>query len=286
MPIYNLNSSGISEVEEQPISEEKLRVIIERSGLQIIEKGLKLVGTNVSAGTGFIDTLAIDNNLVPIVIEYKVDEKSDQDALVQALDYANFVQRNPEIFSKFIKEKLGLDEEKLNMDDVSIIIVAPRFSERVINAAHQVEPPIQLLRYKYYENSLFTELVYDSTSTPIQRQPQDYTVNEKFERNYSRMKPIFDKLEQEVNKFGSDIRIYAKKYYIAFKRTYMFAVINNYIERIDISFTLDKNVVSNRLKETSSYGWSRFSHFVTINKIEDIDQELVGWLKNSYEQAK
>lgn len=286
MPIFNLSGSTINQIEEQIISEEKLRAIIERSGLQIIERGLKLVGTNVSAGTGFIDTLAIDTDFVPVVIEYKVDIKGDQDALVQALDYANFIQRNPEIFSKFIKEKLGLEEEKLNMDDISIIIVAPRFSERVVNAAHQIEPPIKLLRYQYYGNSFFTEIVYDSMITQIQRQPQDYSISEKFEGNYGRMKPIFDKLELEIKKFGPDIRVYAKKYYIAFKRTYMFAVIYNYIEKIDILFTLDKSIMPPRLKDASNFEWSRFNQFITISKMEDIDEELISWIRNSYELAK
>ncbi|RLE91788.1 MAG: hypothetical protein DRN04_11965, partial [Thermoprotei archaeon] len=54
--------------------------------LEAIEEGLRFVWSQVNIGVGVIDTLAVDRNNVPVIIEYKVD-KADIYSLVQVLKY-------------------------------------------------------------------------------------------------------------------------------------------------------------------------------------------------------
>jgi len=57
------------------------------SNLGLIEDNLQHVDSYVRIGNGVIDTLAIDDDLRPVVIEFKKPDASEQDAMIQALDY-------------------------------------------------------------------------------------------------------------------------------------------------------------------------------------------------------
>ncbi|MBS7633131.1 DUF91 domain-containing protein [Candidatus Bathyarchaeota archaeon] len=76
------------------ISEKELQQTVEKD-LNMLEEGLLFVDHFVPVGVGIIDTLALDKNKNPVVIEYKVQEGEDETALLQSLSYANWVDKNP-----------------------------------------------------------------------------------------------------------------------------------------------------------------------------------------------
>ena len=286
MPIYKITSDGVQTSHDKTLSEERLRTIVEDSDLGVLGETLRFVDRNVAAGTGFIDTLALDAQNQLVVIEYKVKEDMDREALVQAMDYANFVSRNPDTYYRFVKDKIGLEEEQL-ADEIRIILLGPKFSERVISASMLVSSPIKLQRYSYSQSGseelLYVEIVYDSSEGSVSRTPVSYDIEDKFMGNYSPMKPIFDKLLSKIQEFGSDVKPYAKKHYIAFKRTHSFAIIRNYTNRINVGMPIEEE--NERLLDAANWRWSRVSKYVELHTLDDIDDQLIQWLKMSYEKA-
>ena len=288
MPLFHVNEGSIKEFDEHEISEEKLRTLFENHGLIFIEKGIKFIDRNLSAGNGFIDTFAIDENKKPIIIEYKVNEGVSGEALAQTLSYASFVTDYSERFAKIIKQKLNdpsIKEEDIDFDNLRIVLVAPEFSYHVINAVKQIEPGIKLIKYKLFKaggtESLSTEVVFDSFSRRSPVLAASYKIEDHFQRGYANMRLTFDKLCAEVKRI-CNVEPYAKKYFIAFKKNYMFIDVHVYTEKIELGLTLPENqdppTLPFQISREGQFG-SRVTHFIRISKPEDVNEELLKWIK-------
>jgi RecB family endonuclease NucS len=69
---------------EIELSEKEIQEAFENN-LEILEEGLKKIGSFISIGTGIIDTLAIDEEDNPVIIEFKNVGDFDRDALIQLI---------------------------------------------------------------------------------------------------------------------------------------------------------------------------------------------------------
>jgi len=66
---------------EIDLSEKEIQEAFE-TNLEILEEGLQKIGSFVPIGTGVIDTLAIDEENNPVLIEFKKLGNFDRDALI------------------------------------------------------------------------------------------------------------------------------------------------------------------------------------------------------------
>jgi len=255
------------------IGEKELQALTEKD-LSQLEPGLKFVDRYVPVSTGIIDTLALDSENNPVIIEYKAVGETDEEGLIQSLAYANWIDANPDSLLMFVTAKNIVLSGSLI--DVRIILVTPSFSERTLNASQMVEPHILLSRYICFDHPstgkwLHFEPVFDSRKTRAGGRPTAYELGDHFEGSYAKMRPVFDRLEAEARKLGSDITIYAKKYYIAFQRNYIFAVVNVYTNKIEVGVVLEGAQVGERLLDGSDWGWSRVTHYFVLNHEKDVD---------------
>jgi predicted transport protein len=257
--------------------------------LKCLEETLLYVDHFVQIGSGIIDTLAIDSEGNPVVIEYKVEEGADETALLQTLSYASWVDKNPDSMLRFIREKKP--EVKVeSLGDVRIIIVTPTFTERTKQAAEMVEPDILLKRYIAFElpsigKKLYLETIYDSRARRPKSGPTAYSIDYHFEGSYAKMKPIFEQLVSEAEKLGDDVKIEPKKFYIAFRRAYNFAVINVYTSKLEVGFPVPSTEPDTRMIDISKWGFSRILYGIILKDKNDIDERLLKWLKASYEAS-
>jgi len=269
------------------VSERELQKIAEGM-LNELESDLVPIDHFVPCSSGQIDLLCIDRDVNPIVIEFKAVEGASEEALIQSLDYASWVDRNADTIMRFVEEKKpGLLEGK-GLGDVRIIIVAPDFEARMLRAAEMVEPDILLRRYICFEHPqigkwLHYETEYDSRSdkgTPVV--PHEYKADFHFAGNKVKLKPLYDKLLEKLKSELGDFVPYAKKYYMALQSTYNFAVIHIYSDKIEVGFALEIAEHGDRVKDATNWGWSWLTHSVSIRDEKDIDDELIGWIKESY----
>src|SRR3972149_2804269 len=106
---------------------------------------------------GRIDTLGLDENNSPVIIEYKW--KENEEVLAQGLFYYNWLIKNRKHFELLVDKKLGRNI-KVNWDQPRIILVAQGFG-RYIQGAVEQEKNIELLSYHYYEpDILHLESIY------------------------------------------------------------------------------------------------------------------------------
>ena len=103
-----------------------------------------------------------------------------------------------------------------------------------------------------------------------------------FEKHPFQLKKLYDKIEKEVKKFGEYREETVGKDTIFFKTKSTFLGIKVKKDHLDLEFFLDKleNIppVSKYL-QTSKY---RIVHLVPIDQPEDINPQLINWMKRSY----
>ncbi len=290
MPIFKISRDGrkVEEFHGHDSGEEHLRTVFENHGLGFIEKNLRFVDRNVSAGRGFIDTLALDDSQRPVVIEYKVNEDASPSALVQSLSYAFYLQRNQEYFAKQISRKLGdVKEDDIDFDSLRLILVAPGFDSHVIEASQMVEPYVTLVGYKMYRTeegeALSTTAIYDSTSSrrPVTRGA--YSMDWHFSGRYASMKPTFEKLASEiVNRLK--VEPYYRKEFIAFKKNYIFVDVHVFIDRIDVGLPLPDGLLPSARFTKAPEGrfGSRVTHYIKLQAPKDVDDELMATISEAY----
>jgi len=267
--------------------EKTLQQLVE-SNLKELEPGLQLVDSYVPVGKGIIDSLCLDEEGAPVVIEYKAADEADEDAFVQGLSYAAWVDQNPDAIVRFINQrKRGLLKED-TLGDARIVLICPSFGDRTLLAVTMVDADITLRKFICFEHEsigrwVHTEPVYSSRQARYAGgPPQAWTFDYHFEGNYAKMRHVFEVLRTGVEKFGG-VTTYPKKHYIAFKRQNVFAVVHVYASKIELGIHLPSKTENPRLDLADDWGWSWVTHHLTLVKESDIDQEAMELIKTSYQ---
>ncbi len=98
--------------------------------------------------------------------------------------------------------------------------------------------------------------------------------------------PIYGKLIGLVNDFGEDVKITPKKTEVSLDRKKKFAVIRPSTKsRIDLGLKLKGKLITDRLENSGPFG-TMCTHRVRLNDINQVDNELVEWLKEAYQKAE
>ncbi|NKI25799.1 DUF4287 domain-containing protein [Arenibacter sp. 6A1] len=97
--------------------------------------------------------------------------------------------------------------------------------------------------------------------------------------------PIYKKILAAVKSFGDDVSVTPKKSSVSLIRKKQFALIKPATKnRIDLGLKLIGKAVSPRLEDSGPFG-AMCTHRVKISQQEEVDKELLQWLKEAYEKA-
>ena len=100
------------------------------------------------------------------------------------------------------------------------------------------------------------------------------------------LKPIYEKLISAISKFGNDITIKPKKASVSLVRKWQFALIKPAAKtRIDIGLKIRDKSITDRLENSGPFG-TMCTHRVKLSTLEEVDEELISWLKEAYKKAK
>ena len=100
------------------------------------------------------------------------------------------------------------------------------------------------------------------------------------------LKPIYEKLLLEIKKFGKELEIAPKKSYVSLRHKKQFALLQPSTKtRLDVGINLKGEAATKRLEASGSFN-AMVSHRVRVTSIEQVDSELIDWLKQAFNQAK
>lgn len=97
--------------------------------------------------------------------------------------------------------------------------------------------------------------------------------------------PVYQKLMGEIETFGNDIEIAPKNAYVSLRRKKQFALLQPATKtRFEIGIILKGQKAQGKLEVINTAN-AMCSHKINVADINDIDNEIIDWLKKAYENA-
>jgi predicted transport protein len=113
---------------------------------------------------------------------------------------------------------------------------------------------------------------------------QDDLVADQY-KGKEQLKPIYDKIIKSISKFGTDIEIAPKKAAVSLRRKRQFALIQPSTKtRIDLGLKIKDKEINGRLENSGPFG-IMCTHRVKLSSPNEVDKEVLSWLKEAYEKA-
>ena len=109
-------------------------------------------------------------------------------------------------------------------------------------------------------------------------------VDAQYEGKKAALRPLYDTLIAAVAAFG-DVEIAPKRTYVSLRRKKQFGLIQpSTATRVDVGINLKGVDPNGRLEKSGSFN-AMCTHRVRVNGPDDVNDELLGWLRLAYEQA-
>jgi predicted transport protein len=98
------------------------------------------------------------------------------------------------------------------------------------------------------------------------------------------LKPIYDYLISKIEEFDGEFDVAPKKTYVSLKRKKQFVILNPASKtRFEIGFNLKGVEPQGKLEAEKPNGIC--SHKINLSHIDEIDQEVIGWIRMAFDKA-
>jgi len=231
--IFKMDGEQAQELKGSSVALEKsLQTYMERNLEALLS--IKFLESEYSTGKthrGRIDTLGIDENGCPVIIEYK--RTLNENVINQGLFYLDWLLDHKAEFELNVMKKLGVEAaENIEWNSPRLLCIAGDFTKYDVHAVQQINRNIELIRYQKYEgNLLLLELVNATEAQYVEtvrtnngmgetkRTTSSKTFTEYLNQCDADMKNQYDDLKVFIESLGDDVQIKVLKHYIAFKKT-------------------------------------------------------------------
>lgn len=234
--IFKIVGTSAKEVKGSSVELEKsLQTFIERNLESLL--GIKFLATEYSTGKthgGRIDTLGLDENGFPVIIEYK---RAINEAVInQGLYYLDWLMDHRAEFEMLVLKQLEKQPaEEIDWNNPRLLCIAGDFSKYDIHAVKQIPRNIELIRYcKYDPDLLLLELVNATKvlneqkirDTEVQRKDfKNKTFSEYLAQADTDIRDRYESVKAFIEALGDDVQTNVVKFYVAFKRIKNFACV-------------------------------------------------------------
>ncbi len=155
--------------------------------------------------------------------------------------------------------------------------------------AEKLDKHGQIVKYLKSEHGIthgYANLIaHEALQSAAGHQAENDLIATQYAGEKSALKPIYDKLMQAIEKFGSDVEIAPKKTYVSLRRKKQFALIQPSTKtRLDVGINLKGKAPMGRLEPSGSFN-AMVSHRVRLESAADANTELIAWLKEAYQAA-
>lgn len=263
--LFCLHSTGtVTELSSQAAPLEKtLQILIE--GQMETFLGVRFLASEYVTGKthkGRIDSLGLDENNCPVIVEYK--RYSNENVINQGLFYLDWLLDHQAEFRWLVMEKLGKETaEHIEWSGTRLLCIAADFTRYDQHAVQQIPRNIELIRYKLFgDDLLLLELVNaqsvpDATTvkpgpagaTPTQQDTpkpvgKDKSLVEQLALATPEIRALYDQTTSLLLAQGDDVQQKSLKLWTAFRRLKNFACVIAYPNRLLITLKLDPSTVA------------------------------------------
>jgi Domain of unknown function (DUF4268) len=153
--LFRLDKNAVEEIMPRPVGVEKtVHSLIESHLEQFLN--VRFLASEYSTGKthkGRIDTLGIDRNRAPVIIEYK--RASNENVITQGLFYLAWLSDHKAEFELLVTKKAGQEmASAIQWNCSRLICIASDFHKYDEQAVQQINRNIELIRYRFYGDAL------------------------------------------------------------------------------------------------------------------------------------
>jgi predicted transport protein len=247
--------------------------------------GIKFLASEHTTGPvhgGRIDTLGLDEDRCPVIIEYK--RAINENVINQGLFYLDWLLDHRKEFQWLVMEKLGSAiAQEVDWSAPRLLCIAGDFTKYDEHAVKQIARNIELIRYRRFDgNLLLLELVHvpkqlkQSSSGPSQAvatetstspDTEDEYVSQRIAYRISQadtiLRDLFEAVRQYLLGLGDDVQMKELKNYVAFKRLKNFACLEVYPQARVVTMHLKVDPETVNLEDGFSRDVSNIGHYGT-----------------------
>lgn len=299
MPIFRIHQGKLKKLHTVPLDKEKsLQTLLEANLQEVLE--LQFLATEYTTTFGGrIDTLAVDSDGAPVIIEYK--RNKNDNVINQALSYLKWLKtQKPGFFEKLMIDKLGQQTAshiKLDWSNPRVICIAESYSKFDIDTAEVVPLRIELMRYRYYEDGVFAlepinlpeEKVF---SAPVAKAETEKAADDApasagglLHKATPATRELFEQLREKVRAMDDAIVEKATAFYVAFRVSNNFAEVHIGKSQLKIHLRpidyVDPKGLVDKIPE--GYNWT-MDRRIYLKGPEDLDY-VVAIIEQSYKNV-
>ena len=294
LKLFRLNCGKAEEVKGVASDLEKpLQTLIENNLESLL--GVRFLATEYSTGKthgGRIDTLGLDENACPVILEYK--RSLNENVINQGLYYLDWLMDHKAEFWKLAVETLGKEvADAIDWSGPRLICIAGDFTKYDEHAVQQINRNIELIRYRRFgDNHLLLEgvnsvsasgAIAKNTSTKPQAGATAQKGNWEQEwgnwfPKYPTAKALYEAVYDFAFTLGDDVQIKFLKQYVAFKRIRNFATVVPYArpEKILVLLHLSPDSVdidTKWMRDVRQIGiWGTGQLELTVQTLDDLEK--------------
>ena len=99
------------------------------------------------------------------------------------------------------------------------------------------------------------------------------------------LRPIYEKLHAAAKGLGTDVEVAPKKASVSFRRKRQFALVQPSTKtRVDLGLKFNDRPHADRLETSGPFG-TMCTHRVQLTDADQVDDAVLGWLREAYEEA-
>jgi predicted transport protein len=305
MPLYQVKQQKVNQIKPSSFKNEReLQKLFEANLESLL--GVRFVASEFTTGDrqrGRIDSLGIDQDGTPVIVEYKKTGK--ENIINQGLFYLDWLVDHKGDFTLVAQETLGKDTE-IDWSSPRLILVAESFSEYDKYAVNRIGANIQLWTYRRYgDDFLFLESIFATTSqkeskrekiTDVETVAEEveeeviYTLDDHLKGKSEDVKILFDALKERIFALNADGDILEKpnKIYISYKHGKNFCEVRPQSKELkiwlDISFSEldDPKKLSRDVSQVGHYGTGEVE--TKLGNLSELD-DVMNLIEQSYRQT-
>jgi predicted transport protein len=248
--LFQIQSDSVRELRAESVDIEKsLQSLMEQHLESFL--GVRFLATEYVTGKahgGRIDTLGLDDNNCPVIIEYK--RALNENVISQGLFYLDWLMDHQGEFTLQVMRRLGPESaDKIDWSGPRLLCIAGDFTRYDEYAVLQIPRNIELLRYRRYGGDLLLlELVRASTTIPNHRRsPTSDALKEKQPATgiaetgaaLKAIEDVWESLKAFLLALGDDVQMKELEHYVAFRRLKNFACVKVHGHNVQVWARLD-----------------------------------------------
>lgn len=291
MAIFKITKNKVEQIGLNPDgfgSEFELRDLFAANLESLI--GVRYLDKEYQTSDGRIDTIGLDENGAPVIIEYKW--KENEEALVQGLSYLRWLRDNKKHFALLVEQKLGKDVE-IAWENPRVIVVAQGFSKRTRDAVEFTQF-VELKSYSFYgEDTLQLENVYTpknqrrTTTQQIDNTQQEivYDLEYHLKLTQSEISKKIQILREQILQLPEVEEVAEQKSGVTYRTTKSFTRFEfkaNFVQILVRSGSYEVDT-KQEVQDITSFGWG-FCGKIKFTQESDIDY-IFEIIKSSYEST-